>query len=238
VVPLSPKAFRAAAAGNLADLPSVEELAVPHTALILNSAQPGPYLLAGHSFGGLLAFEVAHQLQREGRQVEMIFLLDSWVSTIPWWQKIQVLTLNRAKQSFAFRANRLWNKTHAGISRALERPAALFKSSNHASARLADVNVPFGQVPWDILSKVYINARKNYQLRPLASRAVLFRAQDSEFKHLFAIDGNLGWSGLFRDGLEVVDIPGDHFTLLKSPNLEFLVQQLQTGTGKLKQGRS
>jgi aspartate racemase len=234
VIPLSPKAFRAASSGDLAHLPSVEELAAPHTALILNHSQPGPCLLAGHSFGGLLAFEVAHQLQRAGRPVEMIFLLDSWVGSLPWWKKIRVLNLNRAKKSLAFRANRLWRKTQAEVSRVLERPAVLFGDPSRSTAHLADVNAPFGQVPWEVLSRVYRHAQKNYQLRPLASRAVLFRAQDSEFNHLFALDGNLGWSGLFRDGLEVVDIPGDHFTLLKSPNLQLLVQQLQTRTEKLK----
>jgi thioesterase domain-containing protein len=34
-------------------------------------------LLAGHFFGRVLAFEVAHQLQREGISVDMIQLLDS-----------------------------------------------------------------------------------------------------------------------------------------------------------------
>jgi thioesterase domain-containing protein len=212
----------------------VAELAAPHTELICNGPHPGPYLLAGHSFGGLLAFEVAHQLQRAGRQVEMVFLLDSWVSSIPWWRKIRVLNLSRARKSLAFRASRLWSKTHGKISRVLERPATFFNPSIRPPANLTDVNVPFGQVPWEVLSQVYSHAQKNYQLRPLASRAVLFRAQDSEFKHLYALDGQLGWHGLFGEGLEVVDIPGDHFSLLKSPNLQLLVQQLQARTEKLK----
>ena len=36
----------------------------------------GPYWLAGFSFGGLLMLEIAHQLQRLGETVAMVFLLD------------------------------------------------------------------------------------------------------------------------------------------------------------------
>jgi len=188
-------------------------------------------MLAGHSFGGLLAFEVAHQLQREGRQVEMVFLLDSWVGSIPWWRKLRNLTLNRAKKSLAFRTSRIWNKANARMARARKRPEELLGSSSSVAN---DVNVPFGAAPWEVLSKVYRNAQKNYRLRPLASQAVLFRAQDSEFKHLFAIDGNLGWDGLFEGGLKVVESPGDHFTLLKTPNLELLVEHFKQSAESLK----
>jgi len=36
----------------------------------------GPYRLAGYSFGGLLAYEIAQQLQAAGDEVEFLFLLD------------------------------------------------------------------------------------------------------------------------------------------------------------------
>lgn len=45
----------------------------------MRAVQPhGPYRLAGHSFGGLLAFEMAHQLRRVGEEVELLALLDSF----------------------------------------------------------------------------------------------------------------------------------------------------------------
>ena len=46
---------------------------------LLRSVQPhGPYRIAGHSFGGLVAFEMCHQLQAAGEQVELLAVLDSF----------------------------------------------------------------------------------------------------------------------------------------------------------------
>ena len=36
----------------------------------------GPYLLGGYSFGAVLAYEIAHQLKREGEEVSLLFMLD------------------------------------------------------------------------------------------------------------------------------------------------------------------
>ncbi len=38
----------------------------------------GPYYLAGHSFGGLIALEMAHQLRRADREVALLVMLDSF----------------------------------------------------------------------------------------------------------------------------------------------------------------
>ena len=55
---------------------SVEELAAAHLAGIKAIQPHGPYRIAGYSFGGLVAIEMAQQLQRGGDTVEMLFLLD------------------------------------------------------------------------------------------------------------------------------------------------------------------
>jgi len=46
---------------------------------VLRTVQPqGPYVLAGHSFGGLVALEMAHQLLARGERVSLLALLDSF----------------------------------------------------------------------------------------------------------------------------------------------------------------
>jgi len=82
-----------------------------------------------------------------------------------------------------------------------------------------EANQPVGDVSWEILEKVYRNARKNYRLRPLASRAIVFRAQASEIAFFYAVDPDLGWQRLLTQGIEVIETPGDHFSLLKRPHL-------------------
>ena len=44
----------------------------------------GPYRIGGHSSGGLIAYEMAQQLHRQGEMIEMVILLDTWTpGTIP-----------------------------------------------------------------------------------------------------------------------------------------------------------
>lgn len=58
---------------------TVEALAAAY-AREIRAVQPnGPYALAGYSFGGLVALEVARELAREGHPVEAVCLIDSYV---------------------------------------------------------------------------------------------------------------------------------------------------------------
>jgi amino acid adenylation domain-containing protein len=55
---------------------SMEELAQIELGILRTIQPAGPYRLAGFSFGALLALEMAHQLQRAGEKVELLFLLN------------------------------------------------------------------------------------------------------------------------------------------------------------------
>ena len=55
---------------------SVEDIAGELLPLILERQPEGPVTLAGHSFGGILAYEMARQLEGAGRQVQLLALLD------------------------------------------------------------------------------------------------------------------------------------------------------------------
>jgi thioesterase domain-containing protein len=57
---------------------SVEALARGHVAALREIQPQGPYQIAGHSFGGLVAFEMAHQLGAAGQEVALLAILDSF----------------------------------------------------------------------------------------------------------------------------------------------------------------
>jgi thioesterase domain-containing protein len=56
---------------------SVEEMAKAYLDKILAVNPSGPFYLVGYSFGGLLAFEIAVQLQKTGQKVPFLALIDS-----------------------------------------------------------------------------------------------------------------------------------------------------------------
>ncbi len=65
--------------GEQPPLRTVEALAAAY-AREIRAAQPnGPYALAGYSFGGLVALEIARELAREGHLVETVCLIDTYV---------------------------------------------------------------------------------------------------------------------------------------------------------------
>src|SRR5690606_37835805 len=54
----------------------------------------GPYQLVGHSFGGLVAFEIARQLKNSGDEVENLVILDT---AAPQWFEPTGLDWSNAK---------------------------------------------------------------------------------------------------------------------------------------------
>jgi acyl-coenzyme A synthetase/AMP-(fatty) acid ligase/thioesterase domain-containing protein len=57
---------------------SVRALAKRNLATLLRLQPHGSYHLAGHSFGGLVALEMAHRLRRDGREVALLIELDAF----------------------------------------------------------------------------------------------------------------------------------------------------------------
>ena len=70
--------------GLSAPLDSVEALAAAHIEDIRSVAPHGPYLFAGYSFGGLIAYEMARQLVADGETVAMLALLDTFPHPGTW----------------------------------------------------------------------------------------------------------------------------------------------------------
>jgi len=62
-------------------LGSVEEMARSYVGVIRELQPEGPYRVAGHSFGGLLAFEIARLLEEQGQSVDWLGLIDAELDT-------------------------------------------------------------------------------------------------------------------------------------------------------------
>jgi oxalate---CoA ligase len=64
--------------GRQEPLTRVEEMAAYYLEEIVAVQPEGPYLLFGYSFGGLVAYEMARQLNEQGRQVALLALGDTF----------------------------------------------------------------------------------------------------------------------------------------------------------------
>ena len=60
---------------------SIEAMAACYIDSIIKINPKGPYAIAGFSFGGIVAFEIARQLKEQGKIVSIIALLDTYVDS-------------------------------------------------------------------------------------------------------------------------------------------------------------
>ena len=63
---------------NLTPHTSIEEMASTYVAEVKTIQQTGPYYLGGYCFGGIPAFEMAAQLEREGENVAVVIPIESF----------------------------------------------------------------------------------------------------------------------------------------------------------------
>jgi len=83
---------------------SVEEIAALYVRAIRSVQPAGPYLIAGWSFGGIVAYEIAQQLHAAGEQAPLLALIDCGA-------KIRIRNpLRRLARAMGNHALRTWNR--------------------------------------------------------------------------------------------------------------------------------
>lgn len=197
----------------------------------IRTLQPhGPYYLAGESFGGVVAFEMAQQLQAIGEEVALIALFDSKAplchNNLSRRQRLKLHARLLWQQGPSYLTDKVQNnlksvqkRLSTGWYQASQRLALGRKSIAPAQA---------DTLPQDIRQAVRDRAMQAYVPKPYTGRAVLFRAMDRDaFDYS---DRCMGWS-TFTDHLEIYDVPGDHLGILQHPNVPVLAEQLQTYLG-------
>ncbi|MBX9702743.1 MAG: hypothetical protein K2X39_01190, partial [Silvanigrellaceae bacterium] len=111
---------------NLNDKPpfdSIEEMAQSYIRIIKSVQPEPPYFLGGASSGGIVCFEMAHQLIASGDKVEFIGLFDSWV---PHPESL------RRQEIFEAVMRRQYNQMHENFTKiGVENIEGLFKLQWH-----------------------------------------------------------------------------------------------------------
>jgi acyl carrier protein/SAM-dependent methyltransferase len=81
----SPASMRTPKAGSKSDIITLEEHASACIAEIKRRQPQGPYMIGGWSFGGIVSYEMARQLQEAGDEVTKLVLIDTACPTRPTW---------------------------------------------------------------------------------------------------------------------------------------------------------
>jgi acyl transferase domain-containing protein len=210
----------------------MEDLAAHYLEEIRKLQPAGPYYFLGYSFGGLLAFEMAQQLQAAGQQVKMLGMLDTFLMngvraaeqnrTMFGSLKRKAVSLCRHVGRLAFGPDRrsyltedLAERLDATIGQGRQFIYGILKARGRS-------------IPKFLLRAKDVNwfAARRYQALFYPGRITLFRAI-TPLKYLdMPTDRELGWGPLAGRGVEVREIPGTHREIMREPNVTVLAREL------------
>jgi len=226
----------------------IPEMAAYHIDKIRSVQPRGPYLLGGMCAGGVIAYEVARQLQSQEEKVAMVALLDAAdvVASPRTWrfasQRIHSFSaVFQRDDSIRFNQFVLAALTKA-LRKAKNVTAYLIRQRfgdlrDEIRLRLLRYYLDRGLHPPRYLEQipvqtVYLFTAKGYQPDGMfEGELALFRASHGEgIDEPFVMRYNdplLGWGRRATQGVRVLDVPGGHSSMLQEPNVRELAKQMQ-----------
>lgn len=189
---------------------SIGRLAEAYCNAITRVVPDGPYRLAGISFGGILAMEVASMMRRRGAEVEVVILLDTILprgvrrNWVKWGarQALQILGGN-GKETLSQKLTKL----QAQVRRRFAKDAT----------RAPDLSIDDAFV---MRQRAFYEATGTWQTEDLVSDfdVVLFRASDQRnWGSHIELDDDYGWHQLVAGRLSVERVPGSHLGIIQTP---------------------
>jgi thioesterase domain-containing protein len=207
---------------------------------ILTVQESGPYRLGGHCFGGLVAFEIARQLRRQGEEVEYVAIIDApapLALSVPptdpgparWIEIVARAWGEVAGTSLAVTASDLDSLDETAQLQVLRRAMV---SSNLLPPE-AGVNHIRG-----LINVFRANSLARYRPNDVLPVPIkLFRASESHAQFDYSAledpgvspsNSTLGWKWLSTEPVTVYPVPGNHLTMLAGPGIAAIAHALQT----------
>jgi thioesterase domain-containing protein len=208
--------------GEQAPATRIEDMAADYIEALRTVQPEGPYHLGGWSIGGVVAFEMARQLARHDQRVDRIALFDSD------FPEKDPPSLDPAKFMIEF-------ALHAGLNLATEQLVRMtpdeqltlvLDEARKANLFPADLNVADFRRVFQNYSEVFqanIRATRAYVPAPSSQRVVQFRAASKSATTDY--EPRWLWEQLVPK-VDLYQVPGDHYTILREPNVQTLARQL------------
>lgn len=200
----------------------IEDMA-RHNIQEIRTVQPrGPYALAGFSFGGHVAFEMAHQLRAAGEEIELLALIDA-----PMHRRyLPALARARFRLSRAGRALRRLTAREPGERlphpwRAL-RKWQEWRRERHAMAAAMGGALPPLPPRRRAICEANVRAVHLYEPRRYPGRVLFLQAETHSTHWADPVPAWRRWC----DRLELHRVPGDHASMLQPPDVAAVAAHL------------
>jgi len=188
---------------------TVEEIAAAYVEQIIKIQPKSPYLLGGYSFGGIVALEVAQQLQRKGLQAKMTVLYDApnpeqleHTSAI---ERLKTFWNNQESSSALSKSVKLTKRIRQAVT-----DRATVELENRLAKRKSVDDQAGGFWRHKKCREHHMAVEENYKPQSFSMPLGLVVATGNSSK--FKTDETLGWSEVVSD-LTCIEVPGSHLEL-------------------------
>jgi amino acid adenylation domain-containing protein len=217
--------------GKTAPLTEIEEMAAAYIKEIRQIQPEGPFYLGGRSFGGTVAYEMARQLAEQGEEIALLAIFDSYPKG---WLKIcsEEEAREYKKRFLHIRIRRhLENWKRLGIT---EKAAYFLEKASFKRRKYKNLlwqtmrRIGFGNEKSvsgtirDIEEINYMTIKK-YVPKIYPGKLTFFCAVEEVCPE----ENITGWQRLAQGGVETIEVPGDHQTMIKEPNVRGLAEALE-----------
>ncbi len=213
--------------GKLARHTTLEHMAAHYVQEIRSFQPEGPYYLGGYSMGGLIAFEMAQQLHRQGQRVALLALFDTVpICVIPWTVYGQVIP-SYLYGRLRMHLRRWWklpNQDRREYFRGRWAALQHWMVRNRTSLPVTPVGKPAESPPVQMggSSDYYVALASAYRLHRYPGSADIFVSEHTN-PHWAS-----SWKQLVCGGVSYHRVPGTHLELLTPKSLPVLSNALRT----------
>jgi thioesterase domain-containing protein len=187
----------------------------------LEGFQPeGPYFLAGFSFGGFVAYEMARNLETREKKVALLALFDTQASSLPGYRK----SLSQARfiryRIHAFLEKTLFRLSEVGLNSIIRNTNGKDESTDHNEMILGDVDADTLPFTFREIMEVNQAAFREYVPGRYGGLITLFKSS------YYGRGVSYGWRELTSGGVRIYEVPGTHRGMMQEPNVRILAEQL------------
>ncbi|NER33981.1 MAG: amino acid adenylation domain-containing protein [Oscillatoria sp. SIO1A7] len=207
--------------GEKEPLTKIEEMAAIYIEALQEIQPAGPYYLGGWSMGGIVAWEMARQLQEVGLEVALLALIDSYAPNA----MSELIDEASLANSLAADLGGMFG-TELPISakdiEQLQRSEQLqhiFATAKRLNLLPPEVGIEQMRQLFEVFKANRV-AIANYQPKPYSGRVAQFCASSPQ--------EDRGFRSLATGELETFVIPGDHYGMMLQPHVRVLAQKLAT----------
>ncbi|MFT3724661.1 MAG: SDR family NAD(P)-dependent oxidoreductase [Hyphomonadaceae bacterium] len=198
---------------------TIEVMAERYLSAIRQVQPKGPYMFAGYSGGGVIAYEMARRLKAEGQETGLLMLVDTLE---PSQMRRPVTMIDRLRNLHRVQARRyaelpqvLWKyRLRPGIRK-------LMGVQEHKMVR-----TPL-EAASDAVDVAYKRAQWAYNTPEFKTDVVIIRAKDARMNFLRS-GATLGWAPFVKGNIQTFDVDAEHDLIFTEPSLSQVLAAFNT----------